>query len=107
MATEYQKVMRILRQHGDKNFVRRIMDPNIYPRIKNPDGTYSTHLMSVSEADGRHYVYPLIQQDEKGDLIQMEPQDAFRRAMEQGEAIEFYDPDEAEWFSRRYKAAWE
>ncbi len=105
---EYQKVMDILNANKDKNFVKRILSPDKYPTIDNGDGTYSTHLMAWSDApDGKYRVYPTITYDTKSkSLTKLEGDAAYSKADSTGDYIEFETPEEADWFSRNYKKAW-
>ena len=98
--------MAILEANKGKNFVKRIRDPNIYPRIDNEDGTQSTHRMADAEADGRYYVYPTIIQDMDGSLIQIDGDQAFDYARKNNEWIEFPSQEEASQFAKEYKKVW-
>lgn len=111
MNTRLDYIRNILMQHKDKPFVRRIHEigrvgeaSRLYPYIQNQDNSISTHLMATSEMDGRYFAYPTIAQDPKtGKLIQYEDDEAFYRAMETGNFIEFPTQEEADYFSRNYK----
>lgn len=59
MDKEGINIDEILINNQDKNFIQRIIKPNRYPVIKNQDGTYSTHLMSSAEVDGKGIAYPI------------------------------------------------
>jgi len=100
-------IMEIMQRNKDKNFVQRVMNPTIFPHIKNEDGSVSTHLMASSEADGKHLVYPTILQDKSGKLTQREGDEAFDAAHKAGEFIEFDSAEEADWFARNYKHLWQ
>ena len=93
-------VQDILKKHKQLNFVRRIMDPTIYPNMSNEDGTVSTHKMAYGEADGKYYVYPTIVQEETGKLKQLSNDDAWEYAMKTGEHIVFDKEEDAAKFSR-------
>jgi hypothetical protein len=102
---EFQKVMQILKANEKKSFVQRILDRNKYPTLDLGNGQVATHMMSTVEQDGKHYVFPTVLYDGK-QLKQYDWRSAFDQVIKTGNYIEFDDPQEAEWFSRRYKAAW-
>jgi hypothetical protein len=53
-----------------------------YPRIKNPDGSFSTHRMAADvDKSGNWFAYPLIQKDDTGRLRQLPQNEAFQRAL--------------------------
>jgi hypothetical protein len=82
----------------NKNFVDRILNPDNYPKRNNPDGSYSTHLMSSSEVDGKNIVYPtLVYNKEKNSLFS--PEDPVKYALENGEYIPFDTPESADKFA--------
>jgi hypothetical protein len=97
----------ILSKNKDKNFVKRILNPTAYPKIELPNGYSATHLMAWAESGDKFVVYPTIQFDEKtNELIQYSGKDAYLRAMQSGDFIEFDTPEEADWFSKEYKRVW-
>ena len=100
----------ILDANVDKDFVQRVNEiaggSKTFPRIDNPDGSISTHLMSWGEGDGNYYVYPNIHRDDEGNLKDY-GKDAFRQAMKTGEFIQFDTAEEADWFSQNYKVGWD
>jgi len=102
----FSKVFDILEQNQAKDFVKRIMEPERSPSILNEDNSVSTHRMATAEADGVHYVYPTILRDEQGILRQRDGSDAFKAAIESGEAIGFKTAKEADWFERNWKVVW-
>lgn len=106
---EYDDVMRILRQNADKSFVKRILNPQDYPQLDLGNGQVATHKMAWGEMDtpkGKKYVvYPTVLYDGKN-LVDYGDR-AFDIVMKSGNYIEFDDPQQADWFSQRYKAAWE
>lgn len=106
--SELRRVKAILAQNAGKNFVDRIVNRDKYPSIDNGDGTHSTHLMAWTEADGAYRVFPTILFDKKtGKLIKRDNmRAAYDNAVRMGEYIDFNSPDEAEWFSQRYKSVW-
>ena len=95
-------------RNKDKNFVQRVLNPDIFPRINNKDGSVSTHLMSA-EVDqyGDWLVFPTITQEEDGRLIKRELKDAQKYAIESGQNISFgKDKEGAIDFSKNYKNLW-
>jgi len=100
-------IEKILDANKDKNFVDRILNKDNYPSIDNGDGTSSTHKMAWGEADGKYFVYPTIVQDkDTKELKQLDPDAAFRYAMNNKEFVEFDNPEDAEQFSTEYKSVW-
>jgi hypothetical protein len=98
-------VASLLQQHSDKNFVKRILNSESYPKLDNKDGTYSTHSMAYGESGGKYYVYPTVIQDENtGELKRLSDKEAWKHAMKTGEHIPFFDENSADWFSSNYKA---
>ena len=80
----------LLKANQDKNFIQRILNPDQYPKINNPDGGYSTHLMSyVTNDQGQAHVFPtIIQRPDNGELHKFEnPMDAWNYAKQSGEFI--------------------
>jgi len=106
LKEEKLRIMNVLLEHKDKNFVKRILDPNIYPVVNNPDGTVSTHKMAYSTGDGAAYVYPTIIQGKDGKLMELPPEDAWNYAMITGEYIKTKTEKEAAWLSENYKKIW-
>ena len=104
---ELRRINSIITSNGDKNFVRRIIAPNIFPKLQNPDGSNSTHSMGWGEADGRFFVYPTVVSDGKSGLRRLEDGSAFNHAIQTGEFIELGSAEEADWFSKKYKRVWE
>lgn len=101
---EYDDVMRVLMANSNKSFVKRILQPQAYPTLDLGNGQKATHMMSWAEVGGKYYVYPRILYD--GKALKDWGDAAFDQAMRSGNVIEFNTPQEADWFSRRYKAAW-
>jgi hypothetical protein len=97
--------MRILMQHSDKSFVQRILNPSAFPTLDIGNGQYATHKMAWTEANGKYYVHPTVLWD--GKSLKDYGKDAFKHVMKTGNYIEFNSPEEADWFSTKYKAAWE
>ena len=94
----------ILYDNEDKEFVKRILNPNVYPRL-NVGNREASHLMSWGEVDNKFLVYPTVQWG-KGRLTRYSPEEALMRALEAGNFINFKNAEEAEWFSKHYKDFW-
>jgi len=101
-----QELPKILEANSGKNFVKRILTPQVYPNLPLGEGMVGTHRMASGESDGKYYSYPTIVQGEDGKLMELPPDQAFRYAMDRGEFIEFPNNEEADWFSRNYKRVW-
>ena len=104
------KIRAILEANKDKDFVRRVIDWDKgveQPSIDMGKGMRGTHMMATAEADGVHYAYATIQRDAEGNLQRLDPSEAFRIAMAQGEVIAFDSEEEADDFARNYKRVWE
>lgn len=103
LATDEQ-MRNILEHNKHLDFVRRLMNPRMYPAIDNPDGSYSSHLMSSAEVDGNNIAYPMIVYDRRANkLNKLTPKDAFSYALKTGEYISFPTPEAAEQFATKYK----
>ena len=105
-----RKVENILRANRSKDFVKRILNPEKYPVIKNYKGSGmgASHQMSWGETDtkrGRKYrVFPNIVHN-KGSLKDLGAK-AYKHALSTKEYIQFNTPEEADWFSKKYKTVW-
>ena len=104
--SEYQKVLAILEANKNKSFVKRILDKDKYPILKNVDGSYSTHLMSWGEKDGKYYVFPTVLLAPGGKLKRYTPKEAWQHTQASGNYIVFDNPKDADWFSKKYKLYW-
>lgn len=100
---EYQKLMAILKTNASKTFVQRILRPNDFPTLPHANGI-ATHRMAWGESDGKYVAFPTVLYDGK-QLVDYGDR-AFPQAMQSGNFIEFDSPEEAEWFTTRYKEAW-
>ena len=108
MNTDIDKLIPILLNNRDKPFVKRILEKENYPTLKNDDGTYSTHSMAWASADNSNHVYPTVVYDENSkQMSRLSDKDAFNRAMKTNDSIRFDTPEDAEWFSKNYKKYWE
>lgn len=95
-----------LSQNQHLNFVQRLIEPDKYPRIDNPDGSYSTHLMASARAGGKEIAFPTIIQGENGKLEKLSMNEAIKYALKHQEYIEFPTQEEADAFaSGAYKTA--
>jgi hypothetical protein len=103
--SEYRDILKILQENADKSFVKRILERDQYPKLDLGDGNYATHKMAWAEADGKYYVFPTVLYDGRA-LKEYPWESAFNQVRRTGNFIEFDNPDEADWFSRRYKAVW-
>ena len=75
---------------------------------KRMKGTEMSHIMSWGTAGGKSIVYPeVIYNKETKKLQRLGRDEAMDRALETGEYISFNDPNDADWFSKNYKLAWE
>jgi hypothetical protein len=104
-----EDLISILNQNKDKNFVQRILKPDLNPVLMDyaGPGTHGTHLMSSSELpNGMGFVYPEIIQGPDGNLIRLGRREAMEYAVKSGEHISFSTPEEAEWFGKNYKKVW-
>lgn len=83
---------------SNAEFVNRLRN-NDTRSISNPDGTVSTHKMSYGEEDGKHFVYPEIQ-DVNGKLIDYsgDRMNAMRQAIANGDTVQVSKPV-ADWYS--------
>lgn len=107
-AIQQSRVRQILSENLSKDFVKRVIQPGKYPRINNPDGSHSTHLMAwttVGEPGKEKYiVYPsIVHNRQTGRMTKLSGREAVEYAMKTGEYIEFDDASKAEWFSKNYK----
>lgn len=102
---EYQRLMQILKTNASKSFVQRILRPGDFPTLDLGNGQIATHRMAWNEAGGRYFAYPTVLLQEGGKLHDY-GDDAWDQAVKSGNYIEFSNPAEAEWFTKRYKGAW-
>jgi hypothetical protein len=104
LALSQRSVAQILSENSDKNFVQRILNPQEYPDIPDPDGGdgRSTHKMAYGEVDGKVIAFPTIFYDEKKESLYV-PKDPVAEALKTKNYIEFKTPQEADWFTQNYK----
>jgi hypothetical protein len=101
---EKADVMGILNTNKNKSFVDRILNPRKYPSLDRGGGEKATHRMAWGEADGKYMAFPTVLWDGK-QLVDY-GNGAWPIAQKSGNYIEFDTPEEADWFSQRYKLAW-
>ena len=106
---------KILEANKDKNFVKRILDPTSWPDIKQgtaqdrfrklKKGEYASQQMSWDGGPGgKSIVYPNIVHTPTGGMQWLKPDEAKKYAIKNKEFISFDKPQDADWFSQRYKA---
>ncbi len=88
----------LLQSNKDKDFVKRIINPNSIASLDRGNGVTSTHSMrhDVDET-GQWYVYPSVV-NQNGKLVDLGDK-AFNYAKENNEYIKVNDPKLAEWIS--------
>jgi hypothetical protein len=99
-------ISQMLLQNQDKNFVQRIMKPDLYPNLDMGNGFFGTHLMSSGQMGNDGIAFPNIVQLPTGEMQRLEPRAAFEYAIKNNEYIPFKSPEEAEWFAQNYKSVW-
>jgi hypothetical protein len=115
MEQNLKSLLDVLMLFQDKNFVQRLLNPYVFPRINNQDGSFSTHLMSSMD----NIAFPHITQNPNtGELEQAiirtpssnyDWGQALKTAKDRGDFIQFNTPEEADYFATNYKKAlgWE
>lgn len=104
---DQSRIMGILNQNSDKNFVQRILKPEGKPTLDLGKGNFATHKMAWSTVDGKPIVYPTVVQDKNtGKLKELSSKDAVQHALKNNEFIPMKDGKDAEWFSSNYKKVW-
>ena len=79
-----------------KSFVKRILNPENYPKIYYSDGREASHKMAWEKAGDKYIVYPTILWN--GDtLTEFSPDVAFQHAWTTGNYIPFDTPEDADW----------
>src|SRR5262245_46720800 len=102
-VTPYERAMRILLANQEKSFVQRVLKPQNYPVLSQDNGGYATHKMAWTTDDNKHYVYPTVMLNDRGQLEDFGPDQGYELARRSGNYIQFDDPQEADWFARNYK----
>ena len=107
------RVDEILAENSDKDFVRRIQEPEKSPSILNKDGSESSHRMAyevgeaLGEEKGKWYVFPTIQRDKRGNLKDYKDwKRAWGPAKKNNDYIKFDTREDAEWFEKNWKVKW-
>lgn len=99
------KVMQILNANNGKLFVDRIINRAAYPTLDLGQGQFATHKMAWTDADGKYRVYPTVQYI-NGQMVDLGPEQGLQHAMKANDYIDFDSPEEADWFSQKYKSVW-
>jgi len=94
-------------ENVNKNFVQRILKPHSYEWLDLGEGEKGTHMMSYKTGEKGAFVYPEIIQGADGKLIRLGRDEAWAYALKTGEYIRFDSAEEADWFGKNYKLAWE
>ena len=107
IAAETKRIMSILLQHKDKNFVQRILDPKRWPSLDLGGGNYASHKMAWSDdGRGRYWVYPTVIYDNKTRKLKDIGDTASDYALSSGEYIPMPTAEDADWLSKNYKLLW-
>ena len=108
------EIRRILAANKDMDFVKRIHNPEAFPKLyDNPGGLLgkpSTHSMAAEvDRNGDWFVYPTVVNDPLTQgLKRLGHTQAKYHAESSGERIPFgKDGDKAIWFSKQYKRVWD
>lgn len=103
---DISRISNVLNANKGKNFVQRILRPELNKPIDLGGGEIATHLMSFSESDGKFFVYPTVVDVGDGELRQLSDDDAWDHSQRTGEFIKFNKESDASWFSKNYKKWW-
>lgn len=104
-AEQMQATKKLLLQNKDKEFVKRIFDPNTMTPANLGGGDFGTHLMEYASDDQGHLVYPRIV-NINGKLTQLSSDDAYNHAIKTGEFIRTPDGNIAAYIAENgYKEA--
>lgn len=99
----YQPIGKLIEEAKRQNprFIQRLSEE---PKsIKLPDGTVGTHLLSSSD----NFVFPQIQEDAEGNLQYIEDwREAFKKAFNNHNVLEFDSEQDAQQFAKNYKQGW-
>jgi len=117
--SRFSKVFEILQANQEKDFVRRIADPENSPFLdagldKEGNRQYKSHKMALEvgealgEEPGKWYVFPTVQRDDFGEgLVDYKDwQTAWPKAKEKDDFIKFDSHKKADWFERNWKVVW-
>ena len=117
--SDIDRVLKILEKNEDKNFVKRILNPEEYPVLDSVNsggrlekGWIATHQMTWDEVEDKkgkkkYRVYPNIVMRDNALHWFDEDGSAGDYASESKEFIEFDNPEDADWFSQNYKLIWD
>lgn len=102
-ATDREKRMYWLQLNSDKNFVQRILSPELNrgKEVRNPqDGLSMTHYMTSMD----NLVFPMVIDKGDGTFHHFKSEDeAYQYAMQSGEYIRTDTEEEAMWLGKNYK----
>jgi hypothetical protein len=104
LSSEYSQkkyINEILEKNKDKNFVKRILNPEEYGHMNLDGGWTATHKMTQFD----NKVLPTVI-EKNGNFMELEPREAYKYAMETGEYIEMPTVKEAIWMGEHYKKVW-
>lgn len=110
MSDELGRIKDILAANSEKEFVKRILDPENSPSIDMGGGFRGTHFMAaeLDTETGKWMVFPTIVRMLDGELKRLDPNQAMLHAKDTGQFIDFADKaEDAVWFSKSYKKVWE
>jgi len=104
---EREQIHQVLDVYRDKNFVKRILEPDKYPKIETGDGREATHKMAWAQVGDDYVVFPTVVYDPQAKQLRDLGTDALDHALKTGEFIPFKSAEDADRFSKRYKQVWE
>lgn len=90
------EIRQVVEANASVPFVQRIKNFKAYPKLSNPDGSESTHLLGYVEVDGKYLVYPELQYLDGKFIRNSSPNDA----LERGNFISFDKESEAAAFAQ-------
>jgi hypothetical protein len=105
---EILEIIKILERNKRTPFVKRVLNPEQYPKLDLGEGNYATHGMRFDTTEtGRHIVYPTVIPDKRGEMKMLPAEKAMDTAIRKGNFILFEDPKKADEFAKEYKKYWE
>lgn len=107
--SDISRIINIVSQNADKDFVKRIINKDDYPELDNEDGSVSTHSMAAEVTeDGNWVVFPTVDWDDKGKTLKRyDLNQAMDKSLKNSNYIDFgADKESAIWFSKNYKKLW-
>lgn len=108
VSSDESRIMGVLNQNSDKNFVQRILKPEGQPTLDLGGDDFATHKMAWATANGKPIVYPEVIQDAKtGKLKELSTKDALDHAIKTKQFITMKNNADADWFSSNYKKVWD